>query len=215
MTARRHGADRDMSYYRTSAPDDCAMYKQALGNGHTFGDQRPEMHAESAWKRQRPQPGRETYEEQLRERVGDEEANRLLEVAVGSGMNLNIFPNLLIIGNQIQVVEPIAVDRVQVTWYATTLSGVPHEINVLRMRTQEDFPNFGEVDDCANFEACQQGLAIPELEWIDISRHLHTGVERTDAQGVVSGPVSDDLHLRAYYKEWKRLMSAELNLTVE
>jgi len=214
MTARRHGSDRDMSYFGTSAPDACAMYTQALGNGHTFIDQRPEMHADSAWKRQRPQPGRETYEAQLRQRVGDEEANRLLEVAVGSGMNLNIFPNLLIIGNQIQVVEPIAVDRVQVTWYATTLSGVPEEINVLRMRTQEDFPNFGEVDDCANFEACQQGLAIPELEWIDISRHLHTGVERVDAQGVVTGPISDDLHFRAYYQEWKRLMSAELNLSV-
>jgi phenylpropionate dioxygenase-like ring-hydroxylating dioxygenase large terminal subunit len=214
MTARRHGPDLDMSYYGTSAPDDCAMYTQSLGNGHTFIDQRPEMHAESAWKRQRPQPGREIYEAQLRERVGDEEADRLLEVAVGSGMNLNIFPNLLMIGNQIQVVEPLAVDRVQVTWYATTLDGVPEEINVLRMRTQEDFPNFGEVDDGANFEGCQQGLAIPELEWLDISRHLHTGRERFDARGVVTGPVSDDLHLRAYYQEWKRLMSAELNLTV-
>ena len=210
MTARRHGPDRDMSYYGTSAPDDCAMYTQSLGNGHTFIDQRPEMHADSAWKRQRPQPGRETYEAQLRQRLGDEEAARLLEVAVGSGMNLNVFPNLLIIGNQIQVVEPLAVDRVQVTWYATTLSGVPEEINVLRMRTQEDFPNFGEVDDGANFEACQQGLAIPELEWIDISRHLHTGRERIDAQGILTGPISDDLHFRAYYQEWKRLMSAEL-----
>jgi hypothetical protein len=103
---------------------------------------------------------------------------------------------------------------VQVTWYATTLSGVPEEVNVLRMRTQEDFPNFGEVDDCANFEACQQGLAIPEIEWIDISRHLHTGVERTDTQGVVTGPISDDLHFRSYYKEWKRLMSADLKLSV-
>jgi hypothetical protein len=112
------------------------------------------------------------------------------------------------------VVEPLTVDRVQVTWYATTLDGVPEEINVLRMRTQEDFPNFGEVDDAANFEACQQGLAIPELEWIDISRHLHTGRERIDAQGVLAGPISDDLHFRAYYQEWKRLMSAELNLTV-
>jgi phenylpropionate dioxygenase-like ring-hydroxylating dioxygenase large terminal subunit len=214
MTARRHGPDRDMSYYGTSDPDDCAMYTQSLGNGHTFIDQRPEMHAESAWERQRPQPGRETYEAQLRQRLGDEEASRLLEVAVGSGMNLNVFPNLLIIGNQIQVVEPLAVDRVQVTWYATTLTGVPEEINVLRMRTQEDFPNFGEVDDGANFEACQHGLAIPELEWIDISRHLHTGRERLDAQGVLTGPISDDLHFRAYYQEWKRLMSAELNLTV-
>jgi phenylpropionate dioxygenase-like ring-hydroxylating dioxygenase large terminal subunit len=214
MTARRHGPDRDMSYYGTSDPDDCAMYTQSLGNGHTFIDQRPEMHAESAWERQRPQPGRESYEARLRQRLGDEQAARLLEVAVGSGMNLNVFPNLLIIGNQIQVVEPLAVDRVQVTWYATTLDGVPEEINVLRMRTQEDFPNFGEVDDAANFEACQQGLAIPELEWIDISRHLHTGRERIDAQGVLTGPISDDLHFRSYYQEWKRLMSAELKLTV-
>jgi len=29
MTARRHGPDRDMSYYGTSKPDDCAMYTQA------------------------------------------------------------------------------------------------------------------------------------------------------------------------------------------
>lgn len=214
MTARRYGPDRDMSYFGTSDPDNCAMYTQALGNGHTFTDQRPEMHADSAWKRQRPQPGREAYEAKLRDRVGDEEAARLLEVSVGSGMNLNIFPNLLIIGNQIQVVEPIAVNRVQLTWYATTLSGVPDEVNVLRMRTQEDFPNFGEVDDCANFEACQQGLSIPEIEWLDVSRHLHTGVETVDEYGVITGPVSDDLHFRAYYKEWKRLMSMPLTLTV-
>jgi len=106
------------------------------------------------------------------------------------------------------------VDRVQVTWYATTLSGVPEEINVLRMRTQEDFPNFGEVDDAANFEACQEGLGIPELEWIDISRHLHTGREQADEQGILTGPASDDIHFRTYYKEWKRLMSAGLNLTI-
>lgn len=214
MTSRRHGPDLDMSYYGTADPDDSRMYSQSLGNGHTFLDQRPEMHAKSAWRRQRPQPGREHYEAQLRARVGDEQADRLLEVAVGSGMNLNIFPNLLIIGNQLQVVEPLAVDRVQLTWYATTLSGVPDEINVLRMRTQEDFPNFGEVDDATNFEACQHGLAIPEVEWIDISRHLHTGQESVDARGVVTGPSSDDLHFRSYYREWKRLMSAEMNLTV-
>jgi phenylpropionate dioxygenase-like ring-hydroxylating dioxygenase large terminal subunit len=214
MTTRRYGPDLDMTYYRPTEPDGSRMYSQSLGNGHTFLDQRPEMHAESAWRRQRPQPGRESYEAQLRQRIGDEEADRLLEVAVGSGMNLNIFPNLLFIGNQIQVVEPLAVDRVQLTWYATTLSGVPDEINVLRMRTQEDFPNFGEVDDGANFEACQQGLAIPELEWIDVSRHLRTGQETVDDRGVVTGPASDDIHFRSYYREWKRLMGAEMNLTV-
>ena len=33
------------------------------------------------------------------------------------------------------------------------------DINALRMRTQEGFPNFGEVDDTANFEEIQRGLA--------------------------------------------------------
>ncbi len=146
--------------------------------------------------------------------MGEEEAHGLLEVAVGSGMNLNIFPNLLIVGNQLQVLEPLAVDRSQVNWYGTTLSGVPEEINVLRMRTQEDFPALGDVDDNANFEACQAGLAIPELEWLDVSRHLRTRREQTDARGIVTGPVTDDLHLRDYYKEWKRLMSTDLKLGV-
>ena len=81
-------------------------------------------------------------------------------------MNMNIFPNLLILGNQIQVVEPIAVDRTQLSWNATTVGGVPEEINILRMRTQEDFPAFGEPDDQANFEEVQRGLAVTEIEWV-------------------------------------------------
>ena len=213
MVAKRYGSNRDVSYYQGDS-DHTRMYSQSLGNGNTFIDQRPEMHAASAWKQQRPQPGREAYETQLRNRLGDQEAERLLEVAVGSGMNLNIFPNLLVLGNQIQVVEPIAVDRTQLTWYATTITGVPEEINTLRMRTQEDFPIFGEVDDVANFEACQEGLAIPEIEWVDISRHLHTDQESVDERGVITGLVTDDLHLRSYYQEWKRLISADLNLVV-
>jgi len=216
VAAERYGPDYDMQYFgKSSDPDDSPLYVQSLGNGHTFLDQRPEMHAASAWQRQRPQPGREAYELALKAHVGEEEARGLLEVAIGSGMNLNIFPNLLIVGNQLQVLEPLAVNRSQVNWYGTTLRGVPDEINVLRMRTQEDFPALGDVDDNANFEACQAGLAIPELECLDIGRHLRTRREKFDSHGIITGPVTDDLHLREYYKEWKRLMSADLKLTVE
>ena len=34
------------------------------------------------------------------------------------------------------------------------------DINALRMRTQEGFPNFGEVDDATNFEQIQRGLVV-------------------------------------------------------
>ena len=40
------------------------------------------------------------------------------------------------------------------------------DINALRMRTQEGFPNFGVVDDIANFEQIQRGLMAVEDEWV-------------------------------------------------
>ena len=210
MTTQRYGFGRSLSHFGGD-PDEGPMYQQGLGNGHTFCDQRPAM-GSSMWQQDRPIPGAEAYEAQLRERFGDKEAERLLEYAVGWGMNLNIFPNLLIIGNQIQVIEPIAVDRTQLTWYSTTTAGVPDEINTLRMRMQEDFPNFGEPDDQTNFEECQRGMNIPELEWINISRGLGTGRQRIDEDGVITGPITSELQLRSYLHVWKQYMSADVTI---
>lgn len=169
------------------------------------------MHAESAWKRQHVMPGYEITQALLTERHGEAEALRMLDASTGSGMNLNIFPNLLIIGNQIQLLEPTAVDRTVVHWFSTTLKGAPEEINTIRMRMQEDFPSFGEVDDAANFEACQRGLAdVPEMEWVDVRRHQDTGVgKRDEADGLWREPMSSDLHLRTYQAQWLRLMNQE------
>ena len=159
------------------------------------------------WEQQRPQPGREVFEEVIRERY-KEDADRLLDQAIGAQMNLNIFPNLLFIGNQIQVIQPYEVDKTELIWYSTTVDGLPEEINTLRMRSQEDFPAFGEPDDMTNFEECHLGLTIPEVEWVNIGRGLGVpGRQTVDEHGVISGPVTDELYLRHYYQEWKRLMS--------
>jgi phenylpropionate dioxygenase-like ring-hydroxylating dioxygenase large terminal subunit len=207
--AQRLGEQKDMAYF-THHPDDGPMYVQSLGRGHTFGDQRPSYQGVgSYWHQQRPQPGREAYEQEVRRRYGDE-ADRWLDVAVGSQMNLNIFPNLLVIGNQIQVIEPIAVDHTELTWYSTLVQHAPDEVNVLRMRSQEDFPSFGEPDDLVNFEECQRGLSIPEVDWVLCNRGL--GIpdrHHEDDRGVVTGPVTDELVIRDFYREWKRLMSAD------
>ena len=149
------------------------MVSYALGNGHSVIDQRP-AHGEEPgnfWRNQRPQPGREWFEEKIRAEHGDE-ADHLLDLAVGAQINLSIFPNLLIIGNQVQVIEPLGVDRTQLTWHATRVDGVPEVVNTSRMRTQEDFPAFGEPDDQANFEEVQRGLAATEAEWIVMNRGL-------------------------------------------
>ncbi|CZT37143.1 aromatic ring-hydroxylating oxygenase subunit alpha [Rhizobium sp. 9140] len=201
----RYG-DVDLAYYQQDF-DTSPLFIKALGNGHTMLDQRPAMHADSAWGRQHPHPSREQVEAVITERYGKDAAIAKLDASTGSGMNLNIFPNLLIIGNQIQVLEPQAVNRTLVKWYSTTLEGADADINLARMRMQEDFPSFGEVDDAAQFESCQQGMTlVPELEWIDMRRHMTTGAGYTDTDGHWREPVSSDLHQRTYFDAWRRIM---------
>lgn len=214
MVAGRLGEQKDMQYFAHN-PDDSPMYVQYLGNGHVFLDQRPSYEKEAGvfWQQQRPQPGREIYEAQVREKYG-EKADELLDLAIGSQMNLTIFPNLLLVGNQIQVIEPLAVDRTQLTIHATLLEDVPEDINTLRMRTQEDFPNFGIPDDLMNFAECHRGLSIPELEWVVTNRGYNVPDRQyIDDNGILTGPVTDELPLRNFYQEWKRLMSGDLKLT--
>ncbi len=205
--AKRYG-DVDMQYYKANF-DEAPMLSRALGNGHTMLDQRPSMHADSAWERQHVMPGREALWARLAERYGEVRARAMLDASTGSGMNLNIFPNLLIIGNQIQIVEPVTYDRTIVHWFSTALEGAPDEVNAIRMRMQEDFPSFGEVDDTAQFEACQAGMEnVPEMEWIDIRRHMDTDTARWDQGGILTDVTSSDLHLRTYHAEWRRIMNA-------
>jgi phenylpropionate dioxygenase-like ring-hydroxylating dioxygenase large terminal subunit len=213
MRKDRYGAGVDMQW--TLGDVDAGLQTVTdLGSGHTFLDQRAEI--DSYWAQSAPMPGEQSYEALLRERLGEEAATAALEVAVGSGMNLNIFPNLLIIGNQIQVVEPYDVDDTHLVWYATSLEApdLPPEITALRMRLQEDFPSFGEPDDLANFEECHAGLLIPEMEWVVTDRHLDTGRETVDENGHLTGPVSDELPIRAFWARWRELMDSTTKLAV-
>lgn len=207
--ASRMGDSKDMSYFGKT-PDDGPMKVYSLGNGHSVIDQRPNFDGPgSIWANQRPQPGREKFEELIRAKY-PEDADRLLDISAGGQINLSIFPNLLIIGNQIQVIEPLSVDRTQLTWNATTIGGVPEEVNTMRMRTQEDFPAFGEPDDQANFEEVQRGLAVTEEEWVLMNRGLNVdGWQTIDENGVIVTAVTDEIHMRGYYEEWLRLMNGE------
>ena len=128
--------------------------------------------------------GREAYEEIIKEKYKDK-AEQYLDWAVGAQMNLSIFPNLLIIGNQIQVIEPISVDKTRLTWYATTIDNLPDEVNTLRMRAQEDFPAFGEPDDVANFAECQRGLSIPEDSLVTFNRGFVYRIDKPLMNGVL------------------------------
>jgi hypothetical protein len=212
-----------MSYYKSS-PDSAPMYIAYMGHGHHFKDKRPNIQkrAGGLWAVEGPAPGSEHYAEALRRRFGAR-AEDILDLASSEPVNINVFPNFSLLGNHIQVFEPISVDETDVTWYGTAvvdedgaLHGAADEINALRMRTQEQFPNFGEVDDLANFEEIQRGLACQEDEWIYMHRGLGIpGRVKTDANGIITAPATDEVFMREYIKEWKRLMKATPKLAIQ
>jgi phenylpropionate dioxygenase-like ring-hydroxylating dioxygenase large terminal subunit len=220
---RADEANKGMSYYKGS-PDAKPMYMRYTGNGHHFKDKRPniEKRPGGLWAVEAAAPGAEHIEASLRRRFGAK-SDDILDLAGSEPVNINVFPNLSLLGNHIQVFEPVSVEETNVTWYGTrvvdpdgTLGDALDEINALRMRTQEQFPNFGEVDDLANFEEIQRGLACLEDEWVYMHRGLGIpGRVKTDAKGEMTAPATDEAFMREYIREWKRLMQASPKLVVQ
>jgi phenylpropionate dioxygenase-like ring-hydroxylating dioxygenase large terminal subunit len=215
--------EKGMSYYQTE-PDELPMYIQYMGNGHHFKDKRPTLTKRpgALWAIEPLHPGMEHVQEKFRSKYG-ERAESMLDLAGSEPVNINIFPNLSLLGNHIQVFQPVAFNETDTVWYGTKIEDVDGtlgeeavtDINALRMRTQEGFPNFGEVDDVTNFEQIQRGLTAPEDEWIYMNRGYGIpGRIQTLEDGTIKGPATDELFMREYIREWKRLMESRLNIAI-
>jgi phenylpropionate dioxygenase-like ring-hydroxylating dioxygenase large terminal subunit len=224
-TSNRHEGDpeKGMSFYM-GKPDEAPMYVQVFSHGHHFKDKRPNVAQRpgALWEMEGLQPGMKSYERLIRNKLGDR-APRALDLAASEPVNINIFPNLSILGNHIQVFQPISVDETDSVWYATAivdeaneLGGVADAVNAIRMRTQESFPNFGEVDDAANFEEIQKGLAAVEDEWVYMHRGLGVpGRVQRLPDGSFRAPATDEVFMREHMRQWKRLMASRPNLAVK
>ena len=185
-------------------PGSTPMVSKALRNGHMVVDQRPGI-PQGPWATMRDVPFREPLESDLVEAGAVE----LLDLATGSMLNLSLFPNLIFVGNQLLVVEPVAVDRTRLHLWLTSAPGAPPEIDLLRLRVDEDFVNFGTPDDLDMFERVQRGLSIPEMEWIDMSRGLldDAGDSAAGADGTIYGPITSEAPQRRYLAHYARLMT--------
>lgn len=216
-------AEKGMAFYKNN-PDNGPVHLKYFGNGHHFKDKRMTVPKRpgALWEIEGPTPGMEHYEKLLREKLGDE-AEAVLDLASSEPININIFPNLHILGNHVQVCLPVSVNETDTTWWGTAvvdanneLHGQVDAVNALRMRTQEQFPNFGEVDDLMNFEEIQAGLAAQEDEWVYMHRGL--GVPdryNYDDDGVLIGPATDEVFMRETYKFYKSLMKGEPRIAIQ
>ncbi len=106
-----HATDVDTVLERD--PHTSPMTARALHHGHMVVDQRPGI-PQGPWATMRPLPFAEELVASLAE-----SARGSLELATGSMVNLSLFPSLIFVGNQVVVVEPLAVDR-------TRLDDAPH-----------------------------------------------------------------------------------------
>ena len=116
MENRLHeDGDKGMSFYKGS-PDEAPMYVRYFGHGHHYKDKRPNIEDRpgALWDIEGTFPGMEYFETSLRERLGDK-ANEALDLAASEPVNINVFPNLLILGNHIQVIQPLSVDETDTT----------------------------------------------------------------------------------------------------
>ena len=181
-----------------------------LGNGHSILDMAPQR------KRTRPtadilrgstsSAGTDAYVAALVQRFGEE---RTSEILSASNVNLAIFPNLLVIGIQFRHVIPVSVDRTDVHLLATTLKGVPDEINLARLRAHESFygpAGGGAPDDAEMFNRCQEGLKVKGVEWLELSRGLER--EQVAESGIRTAHITDETPQRALYRKWKSIMCA-------
>ncbi|MDY7099883.1 MAG: aromatic ring-hydroxylating dioxygenase subunit alpha [Actinomycetota bacterium] len=199
------GLSADTTTVLERDPGATPMVAKVLGRGHMVVDQRPGI-PDGPWATMRPLPFIEAPAAELRDRLGAE-AERSFDLATGSMVNLSLFPNLIFVGNQLMVVEPVEVDRTRLHLFLLLADDAPEEINLMRLRVDEDFVSFGTPDDLAMFERVQAGLSIPEVPWIDTSRGLGAPSDTVGDDGLLTGPITSEAPQRAYLAEWLTLMT--------
>jgi hypothetical protein len=126
----------------------------------------------------------------------------------GIPFNLNVFPNLCVLGLQVRHVIPKSVARTEVCLYPMLHAGASVEHNASILRAHEDFngpAGAGTADDMEiAFFRVGDGLEATENDWLVLSRGLHR--ERPGENGVLIGHPSDEVAQRAFYRRWRQLM---------
>lgn len=178
-----------------------------LGNGHVMLDYRAYNRAKGSsalGAATMPTPWGKAYREAMIARHGKE---RTAELLTAGGTHMLVFPNMVLLGVQIRVIQPLSIDQTEVFLYPTLLKGVPAEVNASRLRAHESFygpAGGGATDDLEMFERNQVGLSAQVDPWLLLMRGY--GQERQDVDGTFVGQITDELNQRAIWRQWKRAM---------
>ena len=149
-------------------------------------------------------------EEHLAEMTRRTSPERAADMLREGGTHTLIFPNLILIGLHMRVVQPLSVDYTEVCLYPTTLKWLAPEVNAIRLRSHEAFfgsASLGGPDDSEIFERIQTAAAADLEPWNIISRGM--GRERPDEEGYLYSDMTDEITQRAIWRQWMKLMTQE------
>jgi len=147
--------------------------------------------------------GREYYDSMV-SAYGQERAE---DIIVVGGTHMNVFPNLIVLGQQVRTIRPIKHDKTEVELAPVLLKGVPDELNTERLRQFEQFysPHGGGIhDDIEMFNRVQEGVQCTMDPWLIFQRGLHREKQLPD--GTVSSQVTDETSQRAMWQHWLKVM---------
>ena len=117
--------------------------------------------------------------DQLKELHGENRANFM----VGASRKLCLYPNVYIMdqfSTQIRRLEPISVDKTEVSIWCIAPKGESDKSRATRIRQYEDFFNatgMATPDDLEEFRSCQKTYQASSFPWNDMTRGLHQQVE--------------------------------------
>jgi phenylpropionate dioxygenase-like ring-hydroxylating dioxygenase large terminal subunit len=180
-----------------------------LGNGHGLIDFRM-FDRKSILGVDRPK-SEDEWHQKIRARLADRPAyaEEVIKCNGGDGFNLLVYPNLVLINNQIRVIRPVRYDYTEVLAYPVTLEDVDDDINIKRIRAHEDFygpASFGAPDDIEMFQRQWEGMRhSPAMQWLCYDRGIDQETS-LDGTGRISH-VSDETAHRGIWRRWSELMS--------
>jgi phenylpropionate dioxygenase-like ring-hydroxylating dioxygenase large terminal subunit len=174
------------------------------GNGHGWTSNTQLKDSE------RSSPAFNAYKDALIARVGERRATEILTPRLH---NTLIYPNVSVMGLNIhvRVINPVAVDRTEVTVYPIRLVGAPDAMNFGNLRllnVTHSAASFVQTDDVEAFVRSQRGLENEGTDWVDISRGL--GAEELDATTNVTRELAvHEMAVRAQYAAWVDYMTKD------
>jgi len=179
-----------------------------LGNGHAENDLRPQFRKYGELMKWNGNGADRVpdYVQGMRELHGDAAEEILIEGAP----HLMVFPNLFIAEITVFMIQPVSVG--ECIQYSTPVQfkGAP-DLN--RRMLSMSIGSVGPAgmllaDDADMYERNQRGVALHDPEWVNVSRGLHR--EERDDNGFLVGGPNDETGMRAFWKQYCRLMGSEV-----